>query len=175
MHSRKNHQEGVVEELLEGKIHGVPLISPRSPSYQRARQTRGQPPGPSAVAVGALLDLLEVELAHIRIAEAAAPNLGDPMRDTLFDAAGAARERADQLVAQIRAWRGSPLTDDEVDLRILPIESASYEHAGNEDRLLLLLEKQTDAVVAAYERALDRADLPEDMQDVLSALFASIR
>lgn len=152
----------------------MPLVSRRSPHYARAMRARHQPPPSEAVAIGKLLDLLELELAHVVTCEAAADEHADELTSLLLASAKHARSRAADLAKQIRELGGSPLVDSEADVQLLPNSEHDLASAASEDQLRELIDRRTEHVAHAYRDALRSLELPEEVQAELSALAAEV-
>lgn len=152
----------------------TPLVSGSSPNYARAMRARQQPPPSEAVAIGKLLDLLELELAHVLTCEAAADQRDDELASLLLASAKLARARAADLDKQIRELGGSPLVESEVNVQLLPNSEHDLVSAASVDQLRELIDRRTEHVAHAYRDALRSLELPECVRAELSALAGQV-
>jgi uncharacterized protein (TIGR02284 family) len=145
-----------------------PLVSPRSPSYERAREELANPSPPGEAQVVAMLNGL-VEAEHeaeraCREAAHAAKDRGLAIGLRLHIAEHAGRAQA--LSEMVTALGGSPPRADEVQ----PTHAAEVGRATSDAQMQEVLDKMRTDLRAAYDRALADPSLGPTHREAIQRL-----
>ena len=148
-----------------------PLVSPRSPSYARARRELENPsPTGNPIVVGLLNRLIEVEQDARRACLAGADKLGDTdLADQLRIAAAAHDERRDALAQLVEGLGGSPLSPEEC-RDILSTGHREVERADDDAELGNALRVMYAEIAAAYADAAGNDQLEPAQRTAIEGL-----
>ena len=148
-----------------------PLVSPRSPSYARARRELESPsPTGNPIVVGLLNRLIEVEHDARRACLAAADKLGETdLADQLRTAAAAHDERREALAELVEELGGSPLSPREC-RDILNTGHREVERTENDEELGNALRNMYAELTAAYAEAAGNDQLDPKQRTAIEGL-----
>jgi hypothetical protein len=148
-----------------------PLISPSSPSYERARRELKDPtPTGDPVVVGLLGRLVEIEHGGVQTCLAAAAAVTDPdLARAIGEACGQHRDRLAALGALITDLGGAaPRLDESREL--LRNGPEAIEAAGSDQATVEVLRAMRAEVAACYAEAARDPSLDDDRRAALAAL-----
>jgi hypothetical protein len=148
-----------------------PLISPRSPSYERAWREFPQP-GDTALAelVALFARLSEAEQNASSLCNRMLPALGDAeLADVVRDHAGLHAARREALGKLIGRLGGSPPTDAECRVILSDASDAAQHVLSSADATRVLTQMRRE-LGAEYDAALQNPRLDETQRSALAAL-----
>jgi hypothetical protein len=148
-----------------------PLISPRSPSYARARRELANPsPAGDAQVVAVLARLAELEENAARATRKGAEVAKDPTLAAQLREAALLHDARRQDMAELIATLGgsAPRTDESRDL--LTHDAASVGRAVEDDQVREELHAMRDELVAAYGEAVASPELDDKQRSALAQL-----